>query len=202
MKLLVPEKASLLAAPSILKRRVVAEHFRTCDTAIAFRMGAGFPGDVNRGHPASIQPCAIDLANPPTAYGQPVVVDAGTESVRPLGAGDTALTEIWGVTVRPYPIQQASSSNQYGAVPYGGAGVPTQQPIDVLRGGYIMVPVVGAPNKGGAVFIWVAASGGGHVQGGFEVQATGGSTCTLSNAYQFNSPADANGICELILNRF
>jgi hypothetical protein len=193
MKLMVPEK-----------RRLVAERFRTTDTAITFRMGAGFPGDINRGHPASIQPCQIDLANPPTAYGQAVVIDAASEGVRPIGAGDNALTEIWGVTARPYPIQQSTTANQYGEVPYGGAGVPTQQPIDVVRGGYVMVQVGilnGAPSKGGPVFIWFAASGGGHVQGGFE-GAAGASTIALSAAYSWNSPPDATGVAELILNRF
>jgi hypothetical protein len=198
MKLIVPEKG--IYAPFV-KRRLLAERHRTIDTAIQFRMGAGFPGDVNRGHPASIQPCAIDAASPPTAYGQAVVVDAASEGIRPVGAGDGALVDIWGVTVRPYPIQQATTANQYGAVPYGGAGVPLQQPVDVLRGGYVMVPVVGAPAKGGAVFIWYAASGGGHTQGGFEAGATGGSTIALSNVWNWNSPADPNGIAELICSR-
>lgn len=204
-KLYVPEKAGIIAAPFVHKRRLVAESFRTCDTAIQFRMGAGFPGDVNRGHPASIQPCIIDPNSPPTAYGQAVVVDATTDGVRPIGAGDSALTEIWGVTARPYPIQQATTANQYGEVPYGGAGVPSQQPVDVVRGGYVMVPVnisVATPTKGGAVFIWYAASGGGHTQGGFEGGATGGSTIALSNAYSWNNAPDSGGIAELILNRF
>lgn len=199
MKLILPERG--IAAPFV-KRRLITERHRTTDTAIQFRMGAGFPGDVNRGHPASIQPCAIDQASPPTAYGQAVVIDAASEGVRPLAAGDAALVDIWGVTTRPYPIQQTTTSNQYGAVPYGGAGsIPLQQPVDVMRGGYIMVPVVGAPAKGGQVFIWVAASGGGHTQGGFEAVTSGGNTITLSNVWNWNSPADPNGIAELVGSR-
>lgn len=197
MKLLTSEGA--MSAP--FKRRLIAERYRTLDTAIAFRMGAGFPGDVNRGHPASIQPCQVDLAAPPTAYGQAVVVDGPSDSVRPISAGDGALTAIWGVTVRPYPIQQATTANNYGAIGYGAGAPPVQQPIDVLRGGYVMVSVVGQPQKGGAVFVWFAASGGGHVQGGFEAAATGGSTLAVAGA-QWNSPPDANGVAELILNQF
>lgn len=202
MKLLVPEKAGLIAAPAIIKRRMVAERFRTTDTAIPFRMGAGFPGDVNRGHPASIEPCQLDLAAPLSGYGLPVLVDAATNTVRPITAADQALTEIWGVAVRPYPIQQATTTQNYGAAPYGGAGVPVQQPIDILRGGYVFVTVVGAPAKGGAVHIWAAASGGGHTLGGFETNASGGNTMDLSSAYSYNSPPDTNGVCELILSRF
>jgi hypothetical protein len=202
MKLILPEKT--IFAPYV-KRRLVAEKYRTVDTAFQFRMGAGVAGDVNRGHPASIQPCLIDPNAPPTAYGQAVVVDAASEGVRPIAAGDGALVDIWGVTVRPYPIQQSTTANNYGEVPYGGAGVPALQPIDVLRGGYVMVQVntlVASPNKGGAVYIWYAATGGGHIQGGFEGGATGGSTIALSAAYAFNSPPDANGIAELVISRF
>jgi hypothetical protein len=196
MNLILPEK-----------RRLVAERFRTTDTAIAFRMGAGFPGDVNRGHPCSIQPCVIDLSAPPTAYGQAVLIDPTTQGVRPIVAGDQALVTIWGVTVRPYPIQQATTGNPYGEVFYGGSGgVPSAQPADVLRGGYIFVNVNtlnGSPIKGGPVFIWAAASGGGHTQGGFE-GATGGGINTMAldtTEYMWNSPADSTGVAELILNK-
>ncbi len=202
MKLIKNDEA-LFKAPFVL-RRSLGRH-RTVDTSIPFRMGAGFPGDVNRGHPASIQPCLISPINPVLGYGVPVVVDTAggaNGGVRPLGAADGALTDIWGVSVRPYPIQQASGSN-YGEVGYG-TGVPPQvQPLDVIRGGYVMVPVVGQSVKGGAVFVWVAASGGGHIQGGFEIQASGGNTCALDpKFFQFNSPPDSTGIAELILNKF
>jgi hypothetical protein len=203
MKLILPEKG-LIAAPFV-KRRLVAERFRTVDTAFTFRMGAGFAGDVNRGHPCSIQPCLIDSASPPTAYGQAVVVDSVSEGVRPIGAGDGAVVDLWGVTVRPYPIQQSTTSSPYGEVPYGGAGVPSMQPIDVLRGGYIFVAVNilnGAVNKGGSVFVWYTASGGGHTQGGFESAASGGNTIALSPAWSFNSPTDSTGVAELICSRF
>lgn len=199
---LVTEERALLKSPFVLRRSL--GRFRTVDTAFTFRMNAGFAGDVNRGHPASIQPCDIDNNSPPTSYGQAVVMDPATQGVRPVGAADGALTTIWGVTVRPYPIQQSTSNQNYGAVPYGGGiAPPLLQPVDVLRGGYIMVPVVGATLKGGAVFIWFAASGGGHTQGGFEAVATGGSTIALAPSnFAWNSPPDSTGIAELICNQF
>jgi hypothetical protein len=208
MKLITNDKALLMAAPALLRGRSLGR-YRTLDTAIAFRMGMGFPGDVNRGHPASIQPALNSPINPITLYGQPCVVDTAggaNAGVRPLSVGDGALTSIWGVVVRPYPIQQATTSNQSGAVPYGAVAPPTQQPVDVIRGGYVMVTcgvLNGAPAKGGAVFIWIAASGGGHVQGGFEGAASGGNTIALDvTDYSWNSPADSNGVAELILNKF
>lgn len=188
-----------LAMPAIVRRS--RGRFRTCDTSFTFRMGAGFAGDVNRGHPASIQPCLIDPNAPPTAYGQAVLVDATSQGVRPLVAGDIAVTEIWGVTARPYPIQQPTTANNYGAAPYGSITPPALQPIDVLRGGYIMVQVVGNPVKGGSVYIWCAASGGGHTIGGFEAAASSGNTAALDANYQWNSPPDSSGIAELICSK-
>ena len=70
--------------------------------------------------------------------------------------------------------------------------------MDILRAGYITVPVVGAPVQGGAVFIWIAASSGNHVQGGFEDQASAGNTIALDTSkYFFNNAPDADGYVEL-----
>lgn len=193
-----------------LRRRRPVGHFvgrwKTRDGAvIQFRMGAGFVGDVNRVHPASIEPALPDPNTPPTAYGQPVVVVAATNGVRPLVAGDTALTDIYGITVKPYP-GQPNSATLFGTLSTQGLGgtltPPPNQTIDILRSGYIMVKVSGsvAVAKGGAVFVWVAASGGSHVQGGFEPVASAGNTIPLPSKCTWNGPADANGIAEIAFN--
>ena len=170
-------------------------------TAFPFRMGAGFAGDVNRTHPASIEPAMNDATNPVLLPGLACVVNTAANSVRQMAAGDTALTDIWGILVRAFPTQQATATLAYAQANYGAVAPGTVQPVDVLRSGYIMVPVVGAVTKGGAVYVWVAASGAGHTQGGFEAAATGGSTMTLSagRAY-WNGPADSTGIAELAFN--
>jgi hypothetical protein len=168
----------------------------THDVAFQFRMGAGFAGDVNRTHPASIEPCLIDASAPPTYFGQPVVIDPTTQGGRPIVAGDSALTSIYGVTVRPYPAQSSS-------VAFGGVGAaPASGVMDVLRSGYIMVPVSGSvtPVKGGTVYVWYAASTGTHVQGGLEASATGGSTFALDSHTTWNGGSDANGTAELAFN--
>src|SRR5258708_28973564 len=177
---------------------------RTLDygaTAIKYRMGAGFPGDVNRVHPASIEPCLIDASAPPFAYGIGVVVDPTTQGVRPIVAGDSALTDIYGVTVRAFPIQQGSVNPQF------NTGVPpTSGVIDVLRAGYIMVQLgnstLTGALKGSLVDIWFAVASGAHVQGNFEASHTGGSSSSLANPESaFNGVQDANGIVELGLHR-
>ncbi len=175
---------------------------KTRDAAFQFRMGAGFPGDVNRTHPASIEPALIDASAPPTAYGQAVLVDATTQGVRPFTTGDQSNTVAagYGLTVRPYPTQQSSGSN-FGAASFGAATPPASGVIDVLRAGYIMstVPSGQTPVKGGAVYVWATASSGAHVQGGIEAVYSAGNTTQLLNA-TFNGSPDANGNVEIAFN--
>lgn len=172
----------------------------TRDVAYTYRMPAGFAGDINRSHPASVEPVQWDAVNPPQFTGQAVVVDATSHNLRACGVvDDSALTDIYGVAVRSYPIQQQSGGM---AASFGVAAPPANQPGDVLKSGYIMVPVsnAGVPVKGGQVFVWAKPNSGAHVQGGFEVVATGGSTIALPlNSYSWNGGPDANGIAELIV---
>lgn len=169
------------------------------DVAYQFRMGAGIPGDVNRTHPVNITAELIDSSAPPTAYGEAVIL-AGASGVRPFAAADTGVTAAYGVTVRPYPTQQSSASN-YGATSIGAATPPTSGVIDVVRSGFIMgqVPAGTVVVKGGAVYVWCAASTGNHVQGLFEGAASAGNTAALANC-TFNGPADANGYVEIAFN--
>ncbi len=173
---------------------------KTKDAAFGFRMGAGFPGDVNRSHPMSIEPALIDASAPPLFYGQPVLVDATTQGVRPYVAGDQSNTVAsgYGMTVRPYPFQQTSGGM---SAAFGAATPPVTGIMDVLRSGYIMInlPAGGAPVKGGAVYIWAAASTGAHVQGTIEAAYSAGNTTQLLNA-TFNGSPDANGNVEVAFN--
>jgi hypothetical protein len=178
----------------------------THDAVMTFRMGAGFAGDVNRTNPSFVEPVLIDAAAPPTAYGQGVLIDPTTQGVRPLVAGDQALTSIYGITVRPFPQQAATAPQQFGGTGALGTTVapPTSGAMDVLRSGYIMVSVVGATVKNGTVYIWTAASSGSHIQGGFEGVNPGGSGMALSSGAgsttAYNGSPDANGIVELMFN--
>ena len=178
---------------------------KTRDVAFTFRMGAGFAGDVNRTHPASIEPVMIDSSAPPTFYGQPVLLGADSNSnygARAFASGDQSNTVAagYGITVRPFPVQQSSGSN-FGAAALGAATPPTNGVVDVLRSGYIMVnlPNGGSPVKGGAVYVWAAASTGNHVLGGVEAAYSAGNTTQLLNA-TFNGSPDASGNVEVAFN--
>ena len=180
----------------------MTQRMKTRDAAFQFRMGAGFPGDINRTHPATIEPVLIDSSAPPTAYGQPVLVDPTTQGVRPFAVGDQSNTVPagYGITVRPYPTNPSSASN-FGAAAFGSATPPTTGVMDVLRAGYIMafLPAGGSPVKGGAVYVWAAASSGAHVQGGIEAAYSAGNTTQLYNA-TFNGSPDASGNVEIAFN--
>lgn len=186
-----------LAVQAACLTMIPVERRRTLDVAFTYRMGAGFPGDVNRFHPASIVPGLMNATvQAPRLFGDPVLIDTATNSYRGLVAGDASATAlaIDGVVVRPYPTQQTTG----GMTATFGTGVPsTQQPVDIISDGFVMVKCnVGVPTKGGPVFIWTAASAGNHVIGGFEAAATGGSTVPVTNAF-FNGPPDASGVTEM-----
>ena len=192
--------------------------FQFNDVAFTYRMSAGFPGRVNRTHPWEIDAILTDSANntPMTAYGQGAILDGPNNAVRPAASSDQSATPItiYGITVSPFPSQQAAtvsgSIGQYGGTqgPTGATAIiapPTVGPIDVIRMGYIMCQLATAgqsPNKGGQVYIWCTATTGTpgttgyHVQGGFETVASAGNTVPVKNA-QFNGPADTSGNVEI-----
>lgn len=170
---------------------------RTTDVAFTYRMGAGFAGEVNRTHPFSVVPSLQDGTSPVKLYGHPVLYSSANNSARGFVAGDTAVTKIDGIVVRPYPTQNYSNT-AFGAAVSFGAGAPnTSGILDILESGFIMANVVGtAPTKKGAVYIWCAASTGNHIQGGFETAASAGNTAAITNAF-FTGGVDANGVAEI-----
>jgi len=174
---------------------------KTHDASFQFRMGAGFPGDVNRTHPVTIEPCQIAAATPPTGYGQAVLLAAANAGVRPFAAGDAAVAAAFGITVRPYPFQQSSASN-FGSAAFGAATPPVVGAIDVLRSGYIMVkvPAGQVPVKGDPVYVWVGASAGLHVLAGFEATDAGADTTPAIAGAIFNGTPDADGNVEVAFN--
>ncbi len=183
--------------------KVTRAKFR--DVAFLYRMGAGFPGDVNRAHPFSVAAALVDASAPPTQYGQTVLIDATTQGVRPLSTGDQSDSVVlvpYGAVVRPFPLQQSSATN-FGSIGLGVGAPPVSGVIDVLQAGFIMVQLnVGstAPVKGGRVYIWCAATSGNHLQGGYETAFSSGNTVELDPRYTYNGGADASGVAEISFN--
>lgn len=173
-------------------------------SSFPFRMGAGFPGDITRTHPVDVFPELIDSADstPPTAYGQAVLLAATNKGVRPFVAGDTAVVDVYGVTVRPFPAQQTTGGM---SATFGSAVPPTSGEIDILRRGTIIVQVplldIASVVKGGAVFVRCQNSPGANDPvAGFKGQADGGNTAALNSfRYQFNGTPDASGFVELMV---
>jgi hypothetical protein len=187
----------------LVKPRIV-RGWTTHDHNFQFRMSAGFAGDVTRAHPsATIEPNRMSPTNPILGFGFGCVIDAASGGVRQLAAGDSALVDIYGILVRFYPGQAAvPPAGAYGQQPLGTpVPPPANQPCDILRAGYIMVPVNGTPVRGAPVFVWVAATAAPHVQGGFEAAASAGNTIAIGGSKTtFNSGPDAYGVCEVAFN--
>lgn len=170
---------------------------KTKDVAFQFRMGAGFPGDVNRTHPASIEPVLNSKTSPLGTFGQPVLLDA-SGNARPFTTSDQSNTVAngYGVAVRPYPFQQSAATN-FGQADFGVATVPAGV-VDILREGYIIVkiPAGETPKKGDPVYVWAAATAGNKTQGYFTSVYTAGSTTQFRKAV-FNGSPDADGNVEI-----
>ena len=189
---------SALAAFAIgLLTGPVAFRARTCDVAFGYRMGSGFPGDVNRTHPASILARLLNTTVPPRAHGDPVFINAADSSVRGIVAGDGSTTpgRIYGVLVRPYPTQQMSGGP---SAAIGASAPPTGGVGDVLRSGFIMakLPPGASVVADGTVYVWAAATSGNNIQGKLVAAANGTNTYTVTNA-RFVGPADADGNVEI-----
>lgn len=183
--------------------KLTKNRFRFRDVAFAFRMGAGFAGDVNRTHPAAIEAALQDATNPVNKFGVPVLINASANSVRAIAAGDASATAIlpFGFSVRPFPVQ-ASTAGAFGATSFN-SGIPQATgAIDILRNGLIMGQLnTGATAvKGGAIYVWCAATTGNHIQGGLESVANAGNTALLDPRYTYNGPADATGVVEISVN--
>ena len=184
-----------LLAPILFGSPIVRS--RTGDVAFTYRMGAGFPGDINRTHPFSVLPGLINTTTPPRNYGDPLLINTADNTYRGVLSTDQSATaiNIGGVTVRPYPTQQQSGGMSSAL---GAATPPTSGVFDVLREGYIMakLPSGSTVTKGGTVYIWCAANSGAHVQGALEPAASAGNTVPVANA-MFTGPCDANGVVEI-----
>jgi hypothetical protein len=152
-------------------------------------MGAGYPGDLVTSMPSIVEPAKVNVTTPPLLYGGGVFVDTATNSVRQPAPGDTGLTKLYGIMVRPYPYQQQSGG--MGAT-IGAATPPTSGVVDVCRAGLIMAKCTGTPTKNGPVYMWVAATSGANVQGQFAAANSAGNTILLANA-AFDGPPDSSG---------
>jgi hypothetical protein len=186
--------ANLVSSPKSIGR------LRFCDVSFGYRMGAGFPGDVTRSHPASIEPCLNNPTTPLLRYGYFGLITNG--DLRPIASGDQSDTEdavAYGVTVRPFPQQASVGDSAFGGAAFGAGVPPANAAIDMLRSGYIIVKVNGSPVKGDPVFVWAAADTGNHVLGQPEAAFTTVKTVKIAGA-TYNGSPDANGYVEIAFN--
>jgi hypothetical protein len=166
--------------------------------AFTFRMPTGFPGTISRNvGGTTVESNVIDAGNPPLFFGQAVVYDTTADAMRPPTGTDTVID---GITVRAFPTEGNFPASPT-VDPFGTANVPLTGTVDVLKRGYVSVTLSGTATaiRYNPVYVWIAASSGTHVNGGFEAAATAGSTLLLPNTY-FMGPPDASGVTEIGYN--
>lgn len=160
--------------------------------AFLYRMPYGIPGDVTRQSQATIEPHVYNSALPFPGFGLFGKIASG--KFVPIANGDAAGT-VYGLLVRPYPIQGANASD-----PLGTAVPPTTGIADVLKRGYASVRSnAGTPALGGAVYVRVATPSGAKVIGGVEAVSDGANTILVAGA-QFMGAADASSNAEIAFN--
>lgn len=165
--------------------------------AILYRMDAGIPGAPNRLEHCTIVPEVYDPDYMPTKFGIPVKLVSG--KIRPIAAGDTVASVLYGILVRPYPTQ--ATSNEALA-----AGTPNSaQVANVMKRGYMTVKVNASlpsavPAKGGVVYCRKTDHGAGeYLVGGIESDADSAKCEAVTGAY-FRGPMDSNGNVEIEFN--
>lgn len=154
-------------------------------SVITTRMPSGFPGDVTRQNSAVLEPGVVGDTDIP--FGAPVKLSSG--KFVPLEAGDAA-ADLHGFMVRSYPFQGGASANT-------GAVAPAGVPADVLRSGYMAVPLAtGTGSKGDPVYVRIAADSGSI--GDIEDALVADETVAI-NA-EFMGTADADDVVEIAYN--
>jgi hypothetical protein len=131
---------------------------------------------------------------PPTFYGQVLVMEPTTGQVRPPNATDPAAPNFYGLYVRPYPTHATQDA-------LGVDTPPTQGEANVLKRGYMVVRLMaGVAIKGGPVTVGLA--GGATPVGGITGLPVGAGVALLGDpaTTYFMGPADATGMCEIAYN--
>lgn len=160
--------------------------------AFLYRMPYGIPGDVTRQSQSTIEPHVYNASLPFPGFGLFGKIASG--KFVPIANGDAA-GAVYGLLLRPFPIQGANASD-----PLGTSVPPTVGVADVLKRGYASVKVnAGTPALGGAVYVRVATPAGAKVIGGCEAVADGANTILVAGA-QFQGAADASGNAEVAYN--
>lgn len=171
--------------------------------AFTFRMNAGIPGEVSRfqTYGTTLAPEKQHATTPLTAYGQVAIMAAANAGVRPATAGDTTADMEYGFLVRPYPGPDIGVSFPSGTVDFGAGTPPAKGIVDIMRRGHMTVKLGGsvAPAKGGAAWLWTAATAAPHTQGLLEAADVTTNGFKMSKV-MFMGPADASGNTEISYN--
>ncbi len=158
--------------------------------AYTTRMPVGFAGRISREDSLTVETHLIDSNAPPTVYGLPVKIVSGL--IQPIAAADVIANVYFGILVNAYPTQSSSTG-------LGAATPPTSGLCDVLRRGYITVPMTDGTGVAGAAVYVRKTVDGAKAAGAIEDASDSGKCEVLPGAY-FMGPKDANNVVEIAFN--
>jgi hypothetical protein len=166
--------------------------------AFQYALPSGIPGAPNRiGAGNTTEAAIIMRTQPPTFYGQVVVIEPSNGQVRPPNASDPATPAFYGLYVRPYPTHATQDA-------LGVDTPPTQGEANIMKRGYMLVRLFGAGQaaKGAPVHVGTQAAVAPNVIGGITASPIGAGIVALGNpgTTYFMGPADATGMVEIAFN--
>jgi hypothetical protein len=157
---------------------------------------AGVVGSITRVDLSAVEPGMLDATTPPTAFGQPVKINAATGKFQLMGTAAVA-ADFQGIITRITPAISGSLDETF------AGGVPkTDQFQSIMTRGYCSVTCgVGTPARDGAVYVRVVDGGVGKPVGQFEATADGANNVLLANVVWASNGKDSTNIAEVRVAR-
>jgi hypothetical protein len=148
---------------------------RTRDISFLAQSPVGSIGDLTRSVPApKVFPQVNDSTNPIVSFGL-ACQNTANNTVRTVLPADGSLTSIAGIAVRPFPFQVQSATN-FGAQSFSNLTAAPSGLLGILKSGPMLVYCNSAQAPSATmqspVNVWIVASTGTHIQGGFETAAS------------------------------
>lgn len=165
-------------------------------TSFLLKAPAGSAGHVTRMEDSTIESGYFAGAAFPTAFGQPVKVDANGKFVL-MGAGSAA-ADFYGVLVREVPsVSGSATANSF------ADGIPNPKSFHgiMTRGYAAVVCGVGTPVRDGAVYVRIVDGGAGKPVGQYEATADGANSVLVPELIWASNGKDAANIAELRVAR-
>lgn len=153
----------------------------------------GLVGTISRTDNLLIDPVFFKDGTKAVTVGRAVKLNAKGKAEYLTTADDVTNGLFYGVLSRAYPTNTIDDPS------LGEDLRPTNEPLDCVRKGFLLVKCVkGTPVKGGKVYIYTTANGGNKV-GDFSAEADSTNTTELKGVTFASNLIDTNKVTEIVI---